>query len=546
MARTTEGRTLQKADGRTEQVAEERTAQKADDETAQQTDGRTARPAAGLLEMRGISIAFPGVQALSGADFTATAGRAHALIGANGAGKSTLMKVLAGAHSHYAGEIRIDGRTANIRSPRDAKAHGIQVVYQEVDTALVPNLSVGENIMMERLVHDMKGRARIRWGEIHRAAQEVLERLEVGIPTRKRAAELSLAEKQMVLIARAMTTDCRFLILDEPTAPLSSAETERLFRLVRLLKSRGTGVIFISHRLPELYEICEDVTIMRDGRVVARGELKDMAQQQIVEHMLGAKWEGQFPRRTGKPGPVVFEAKHISDGKRVKDASLFVRAGEIVGLAGLVGAGKSELCRALFGASGPVAGELVLHGRRIAVGSPHDAVRNGLALVPEERRREGVFVEESVTANLTAATLPRYTRLGAWLSAARERLAAGEIIGRLGVKTPSGAARVANLSGGNQQKVAIGKWLLADAEVYIFDEPTKGVDVGAKRDIYELIAGLAAKGKCVLYASGELPEIMGLTDRVYVMYDGRIVRELDTDRTSEDEIMLYSTGGTGT
>jgi len=503
------------------------------------------RKAEGLLEMRGISIAFPGVQALDGADFTAAAGRAHALIGANGAGKSTLMKVLAGAYGHYTGEIRIDGREAKIRTPRDAKAHGIQVVYQEVDTALVPNLSVGENIMMEKLVHEMKGRHTVRWGELHREAQEVLGRLEVGIPTRKRVAELSLAEKQMVLIARAMTTDCRFLILDEPTAPLSNAETERLFRLVRLLKSRGTGIIFISHRLPELYEICEDITIMRDGRVVARGELKDWTQQQIVERMLGSKWEGQFPRRTNTPGEVVFEAKDIRDGDRVRGASLFIRAGEIVGLAGLVGAGKTELCRALFGATGPVSGEIRLHGRRLAVGSPFDAVRSGLALVPEERRREGVFVEESVTANLTVATLPRYTRLGAWLSAARERLAAGDIIGRLGVKTPSGAARVANLSGGNQQKVAIGKWLLADAEVYMFDEPTKGVDVGAKRDIYELVAELAARGKCVLYASSELPEIMGLTDRVYVMYDGRIVRELETDRTSEDEIMLYSTGGTG-
>ncbi|OUM94229.1 MAG: ABC transporter [Thermobacillus sp. ZCTH02-B1] len=505
-----------------------------------------ARTAEGLLEMRGISIAFPGVQALDGADFTASAGRAHALIGANGAGKSTLMKVLAGAYGHYAGEIRIDGRTVNIRTPGDAKAHGIQVVYQEVDTALVPNLSVGENIMMEKLVHEMKGRHLVRWGEMHRAAEDVLGRLEVRIPTRKRAAELTLAEKQMVLIARAMTTDCRFLILDEPTAPLSRAETERLFRLIRLLKSRGTGIIFISHRLPELYEICEDITVMRDGRVVARGRLPDMTQQQIVEHMLGSKWEGQFPRRSNKPGRVLFEAKDIRDGGKVKGVSLFIRAGEIVGLAGLVGAGKSELCRALFGASGTVAGEMTLNGRRLAIGSPHDAVRSGLALVPEERRREGVFVDETVTANLTVATLSRYTRLGAWLSAAKEREAAGGIISRLGVKTPGGGARVANLSGGNQQKIAIGKWLLADADVYLFDEPTKGVDVGAKRDIYELVAGLAERGKGVLYATGELPEIMGLTDRVYVMYDGRIVRELITARTSEDEIMLYSTGGTGT
>lgn len=501
--------------------------------------------AAGRLEMRNISIAFPGVQALDGADFTAAAGRTHALIGANGAGKSTLMKVLAGAYGHYTGTIRIDGREVRIRTPREAKALGVQVVYQEVDTALVPNLSVGENIMMEQLIHGMKGRHRVKWGELHRAARDVLERLDVHIPTRRLVQELSLAEKQMVLIARAASTACRYLILDEPTAPLSHAETERLFRLVRLLKAQGTGIIFISHRLPELYEICEDITIMRDGRVVAQGELQQMNQQQVIEHMLGAKLEQQFPQRTAAPGAVKFTAENISDGGKVREVSLTIRAGEIVGIAGLVGAGKTELCRALFGASEAVSGRIVLDGRRLIIGSPHDAVKHGLALVPEERRREGVFVGESVTANLTAASLSRYTRWGAWLSAARERLAAAGMIAGLGVKTPDGSAKVANLSGGNQQKIAIGKWLLTDAEVYLFDEPTKGVDVGAKRDIYELIAGLAARGKCVLYASSEIPEIIGLTDRVYVMYDGRIVRELETDRTSEDEIMLYSTGGTG-
>jgi simple sugar transport system ATP-binding protein len=494
--------------------------------------------------MSRISIGFPGVQALSGVDFRAEAGRAHALIGANGAGKSTLMKVLSGAYDHYTGDIRLDGRDVRIRSPKDAKDHGIQIVYQEVDTALVPNLTVGENIMLETLVHEMRGKQLVGWGELHRSAEKVLARLGIdGIATRKLVQELTLAEKQMTLIARAAARECRFLVLDEPTAPLSAAETERLFALVRQLKADGVGVIFISHRLPELYEICEDITIMRDGRVVARDELRNLTQQQVVEQMLGAKLEGQFPTIMRTIGEVRFEAKGVRDGDKVKGVDLTIRAGEIVGVAGLVGAGKTELCRALFGASPTASGELSLGGRRLRVRSPHDAVRLGLALVPEERRREGVFVDESVAANLTAATLSRFTVGGPWIAAGKLRDAARGLIESLGVKTPNEAARVRNLSGGNQQKVAIGKWLLADAEVYIFDEPTKGVDVGAKRDIYDLIAELARRGKCVLYASSEMSEILGLTDRTYVMYDGAVAKQLETRSTNEEELLLYSTGG---
>ncbi|MFD0589609.1 sugar ABC transporter ATP-binding protein [Paenibacillus sp. GCM10027627] len=493
--------------------------------------------------MKGISIAFPGVQALTEVDFHTESGRSHALIGANGAGKSTLMKVLSGAYGHYSGEIWLDGKQVHIRSPRDAKELGIQIVYQEVDIALIPNLSVGENIMMEHTVHGMRGKHIIKWGELHREAKRVLERLRVSVPTGKLVQELTLAEKQMVLIARAVSMQCRFLVLDEPTAPLSRSETEALFALVRLLKAEGVGVIFISHRLPELYEICDDITIMRDGRLVARNEMAELEPHQVVEHMLGAKLEGQFPKRIGAIGGIAFEAKRICDGGKINDVSLFVKKGEIVGLAGLVGAGKTELCRALFGASEFSSGELWLNGSKLRANNPHQAVKGGLALVPEERRKEGIFVEESVAANLSAASLKRYARAFAWLDRGKERVAARGIVDGLGIKTPDEHAKAGNLSGGNQQKIAIGKWLLADAEVYIFDEPTKGVDVGAKRDIYELIAELAGRGKSILYASSELPEMMGITDRVYVMYDGAITHELETARTNEEQLMLYSTGG---
>lgn len=498
----------------------------------------------GLLEMNDISIAFPGVQALSHVDFTAKAGRAHALIGANGAGKSTLMKVLAGAHDHYTGEIRLNGEKINIRSTKAAKEYGIQVVYQEVDTALIPNLSVAENIMLEQAVHGMKGKSLVNWRRVHREAQAVLARMNISIPTRKLAQELTLAEKQMVLIARSITRKCRFLVLDEPTAPLSHSETERLFELVRLLKGEGVGIIFISHRLPELYAICEDITIMRDGKLVHNGEIADTEQHAVVEFMLGAKLDGQFPERKPNIGAIRFEAKGMKEAGKLNNVSLHIRRGEIVGLGGLVGAGKTELCRALFGASEASSGDLLLDGKRLDCRTPHQAVRSGLALVPEERRREGIFVQESVSSNLTAASLRRFAWLGTWLNRRKERAAAVDSIAALGIKAPGPGARAEHLSGGNQQKVAIGKWLLVDAEVYIFDEPTKGVDVGAKRDIYQLVTELAAKGKCVLYASSEFPELLGITDRIYVMYDGKVQKELETARTGEEELLLHSTGGT--
>jgi simple sugar transport system ATP-binding protein len=499
--------------------------------------------AAGQLAMKDISIAFPGVQALSHVDFEAAAGRAHALIGANGAGKSTLMKVLSGAHDHYSGEIFLAGQAVSIRNPKNAKDNGIGIVYQEVDTALIPSLSVGENIMLEQTVHGMKGKHLMNWRKLHREAEAVLSRMKVSISTRRLVQELTLAEKQLVLIARSITRECRFLVLDEPTAPLSRTETQRLFDLVTLLKSEGVGIIFISHRLPELYAICEDITIMRDGKVVLSDRIANVEQHEVVEYMLGTKLDGQFPERSGSIGKIAFEAKGMKDPGKIDDVTLNIRRGEIVGIGGLVGAGKTELCRALFGASESATGERFLDGKLLDCRTPYHAVRSGIALVPEERRREGILVEESVAANLTAASLKQYTRFGLWISRHKEYAAAAERIAALGIKAPGPDTKVNHLSGGNQQKVAIGKWLLVDAEVYIFDEPTKGVDVGAKRDIYELVAELAARGKCVLYASSEFPELMGLTNRIYVMYDGKIAKELLTEQTNEEEILLYSTGG---
>lgn len=496
-----------------------------------------------LLEMKDISIEFPGVKALKNVDFSTVTGRSHALIGANGAGKSTLMKVLSGAYTHYTGEIFYNGEKINIRSPKDSKENGIQIVYQEVDTALIHYLTVAENIMLNDMIDGENKSQTVNWKEMYKKSQEILDSMNVKISSKVLVSELSLAQKQMVLIARAISKECRFLILDEPTAPLSNTETDELFRIVRNLKNKNVGIIFISHRLPELFEICDDITIMRDGEFVAKNEIEKTNTNEVVEYMLGRKMGDQFPSRKINIGEKLFEVKNLSDETMLKDINFYVNEGEIVGIAGLVGAGKTELCKAIFGYTKGVKGEKKLRGKRLQIKRPDEAVKNRIALVPEERRKEGILVEESVGVNLTVSNINRFCNMKTFLNFGKEKENAKELIGSLDIKTPSSETKVKNLSGGNQQKIAIGKWLVTNSDIYMFDEPTKGVDVGAKKDIFKLINNLAEAKKGVIYASCELSEILGITDRVYVMYDGMIVKELITKETNEEEILLYSAGG---
>ncbi|WP_456277017.1 sugar ABC transporter ATP-binding protein [Bacillus sp. AK128] len=495
------------------------------------------------LQMRDISIEFPGVKALDQVIFTADTRSVQALIGANGAGKSTLMKVLSGAYTHYTGEILLDGENIQIKSPKESQQAGIQIVYQEVDTALIPNLTVGENILLNETVHSMGKKVFVNWKRLHQKATQILESMNVHISSKRLVSELTLAEKQMVLIARAISTDCKFLILDEPTAPLSYSETKELFRIISELKEKGVGIIFISHRLPEIFNVCDVITVMRNGRNVSKELIADTTQHKVVEQMLGKSLEEQFPSYETIIGESAFSVKNVSDTDKLEAISLEVRSGEIVGIAGLVGAGKTELCKVLFGHSKMKSGEISIKGKNVKLNSPFDAVKAGIALVPEERRKEGIFVHESVKRNLSISNLSKFTKLLGFVDQKQEALSSIEMITSLGVKTPNESTLVENLSGGNQQKIAIGKWLVADAEVYIFDEPTKGVDVGAKKDIFELMVSLAKRGKAIVYASSELSEILGITSRMYVMYDGKVVKELTTKDTSEEEILYYSTGG---
>ena len=497
------------------------------------------------LEMKDISIEFPGVKALDGVDFSLESGTIHALVGANGAGKSTLMKVLAGVNTHYTGQIYVGGEPVEIRCPKDAKNLGIEIVFQEVDTALIPYLTVAENVMFNTLVNKMGHKQIVHWKEIRQAAETVLKKLNVDVDINKQVSGLTLAQKQMVLIARCVAEKCRFLILDEPTAPLSNSETLELFRVVRELAKENVGVVFISHRLSELYEICESITIMRDGKLVTNLPLsKELEVNTLVEYMLGRSYEDNYIKKKCEIGGPLLEIESLMEKEgKVKNINMTVCKGEIVGVAGLVGAGKTELCKTLFSAYQQAGGTMKLNGKVIKAKGPTQAVKHGLALVPEERRKEGVLITDPVVSNISVAAMEKYT---GWLSVVnkkKEKDDARNMIRGLGIKTPSENQIVALLSGGNQQKVVVGKWLNKDSEVYIFDEPTKGIDVGAKQDMYELIEGLAAKGKGVIYATCEFQEILSICDRIYVMYDGEIIKELNAADTNEKELLYYSTGG---
>ena len=499
------------------------------------------------LETRKVSIEFPGVKALSDVDFEITTGEIRAVVGANGAGKSTLMKVLAGANPNYTGEVLLNGGAVEVRTPSAAKKLGIQIVYQEVDTALVPTLSVAENVMLNDTVMNTKGRPVIHWARMRQSAKEVLARLNItNINVRALVQDLSLAQKQMVLIARAIQSECSFLILDEPTAPLSDTETIELFRLVKHLReTENIGVVFISHRINEIIQICDRYTVMRNGEIVDTTPVTpETTSREIVEKMLGRSFEENFPKEVVPIGEDFFQVQHLSGAEgKVDDVSFHVRKGEIIGIAGLVGAGKSELCKTLFGDYKKTSGEITLNGKTLKIKNPSDAVKERIALVPEERRKEGVLVNEDVSFNLSAACLGKFC-VASFINKAKTDANAKKYVEQLGVKTPSIRQWVRNLSGGNQQKVAVGKWLAADCDIYIFDEPTKGVDVGAKQDIFRLIYDIAKAGNGVIYASCENSELLSITDRIYVLYDGKIMAELATAGTSEDEIMHYAVGGT--
>ncbi|OAB44270.1 sugar ABC transporter ATP-binding protein [Paenibacillus glacialis] len=494
-----------------------------------------------LLEMKGINKDFAGVPALQSVDFTVSGGQIHALLGANGAGKSTLMKILSGAYRPDGGAIVGNGIPYHGSSPADAKASGIHCVYQEVDAALVPQLSVAENVMLDRLASP-ESKVWIRPSQMAAMSEQVLLRLGVEIDVQQRVSDLSLAEKQMVLLARILAQDAKLIIFDEPTAPLSQSESETFFRILHALKTSGVACVFITHRLSEVLSHCDLVTVMRDGRNVYTGSTADTDTNCIIQHMLGRTFTEEFPKVEVPIGEIMLEATGLRRGTKVRSVDVQVRSGEIVVVVGLVGAGKTETARILTGTDDLEAGRILMHGKPLFMKEPADAIQSGIVSIPEERRKEGIFIHESVDHNLSLPILSKLSNLG-FISRKREQTLGSRIVDKLGIKTSSGKQLVQNLSGGNQQKIAIGKWLESDARLFIFDEPTKGVDIGAKSDIFRIIGTLASQGKGILYFTCELTEGIGIGDRIVVLCGGEITKEFKRGEATPEQLLYYASGG---
>jgi len=488
--------------------------------------------------MHGIRKGFPGVQALSGVDLTVYPGEIHALMGENGAGKSTLMKILAGAYRADAGEILLDGEVVTIRSPQDAKRQGINLIYQELN--LAPNLTVAENIFMGG---ELARGGLVDRAEMRRRAGEVLKNLGASFGPEVLAGRLSIAEQQQVEIARALYNRSRVLVMDEPTTALSDRETERLFGLIRRLKDDGIAIIYISHRMAEVYELADRVSVLRDGAYVGSLTRDELSASKLVQMMVGRPLKDFYRHdRTGKRGEVVLEVRGLTDGRKVKSSSLTLHAGEIVGLAGLVGAGRTELARLIFGADPRTGGEVRLMGRPVNIRSPVDAIRAGIGYVPENRKEQGLFLEMTARENITMNVLRDASAAGV-LNFRDLKARTGRAIKDLNVRVASQNTKAVSLSGGNQQKLLVARWLEIGPKVLLLDEPTRGVDVGAKGEIYRLMNELAARGVALLFISSELPEIVGMSDRVLVMREGQIVGEItDPKEITQENIIAYATG----
>lgn len=492
-----------------------------------------------LLQMQAISKAFPGVQALNNVDLTVYAGEILALVGENGAGKSTLMKVLNGVYNADSGSILWDGKPIQIHAPREAQQHGISMIHQEL--ALIPYLDAGKNIYLGREPRLFSGL--IDWRKLYQDAQAELDALGLPINAKVPVRYYSIAQQQMIEVAKALSMNAKLIVMDEPTSSLTDREVETLFAQMRRLRERGVAIIFISHRMDEIFEVCDRVTVLRDGQFVGSEYVAKLTADDIIRMMVGREVGSIYER--GEPAPkgdVVLSVENLSRGDAVKNVSFKLHAGEIVGFAGLVGAGRTELAEAIFGAVPATSGTVTLNGQAIRVSHPSHAIRYGIGLVPEDRKGGGLFLRMSVAANTVMAAL-RDVLVGIFIQHGRARQIAERFIQQLNVRTPSPQQIIGNLSGGNQQKVVIAKWLSVKPRVLILDEPTRGIDVGAKSEIYRLMHNLAAEGVAIMMISSELPEVLGVSDRVLVMHEGRITGEFDPHTATQDMLMEAATGG---
>ncbi|MCR4590317.1 MAG: sugar ABC transporter ATP-binding protein [Lachnospiraceae bacterium] len=484
-----------------------------------------------ILRMKKITKTFPGVKALSEVDFDLKEGEVHALLGENGAGKSTLIKVLGGIYHADSGEIEINDKAVKINSVQDAEANGIAIIHQEL--VLVPYMSVAENIFLGR---ELGAGISVNLRQQEKEAQEVLDKLGMDIDARSLVKDLSIAKQQMVEITKAVATNSKILVMDEPTSSISEKEVENLFNIMRDLTSHGVGIIYISHKMSELDEICDRVTVMRDGEYVGTKVVKETSRDDLIAMMVGRQLTSYYERDFIEPGEEVLRVENITDNKRVFNVSFNLKKGEIVGFAGLVGAGRSETMQAIFGLTKGVTGNVYINGKKVDINSPIDAMDNGLVMVPESRKEQGLFLIQDVQYNTTIEILDQFIK-NFRVDHSKESEVTQKYIDMMSTKTPSQQQTIGNLSGGNQQKVLIGRWLATEPQILILDEPTRGIDVGAKAEIYAIMNSLIKQGVSIIMISSEMPEIINMSDRVYVMAEGTIKGCIDHEEISQEAIM---------
>lgn len=488
-----------------------------------------------IVSMTDICKNFPGVKALDHVNFELRSGEVMALIGENGAGKSTLMKILSGVYTKDSGTVEINGKVYEDLNPKKAQQLGVAIIHQELN--MCKHLSVAENIYLGR---ELRGRFCIDNRTMEAEAQKILDELGIDIKPWESVGNLPVSKQQMVEIAKALSINAKILIMDEPTSALTSKEIDELFRIIRKLKREGHGIVYISHRLEEFQHIVDRVTIMRDGQYIMSGDFKDLTMDSMIAYMVGREIKEKFPRIQCEKGKKVFEVRNLNAGRMVRNVNFSVYEGEIVGFAGLMGAGRTETTRAIFGVDSKESGEIYVDGKEIKINCPLDAIRNGVVLAPEDRKKDGLCTKLSIRQNMALPNLDLIGKHGIVNSVKEDELCE-KIVKDLQIKTPNVEIDSGNLSGGNQQKVVVGKWLARNSRVVIFDEPTRGIDVGAKVEIYNLMNQLKQQGIAVMFVSSEMPEVMGLADRIIVMCDGRITGEITAAEATQDNILKLAT-----
>ncbi|OBY76601.1 D-xylose ABC transporter ATP-binding protein [Paenibacillus sp. KS1] len=490
------------------------------------------------IQMKGIHKAFGSNQVLSGVDFDLREGEVHALMGENGAGKSTLMNILTGLHARDKGTILIDGKETYFANPKEAERQGIAFIHQELN--IWPDMTVVDNLFIGKEMSSTWGLLKSK--EMKALAIEQFKRLSVDIPLNIEAGQCSVGQQQMIEIAKALLTDTKVIIMDEPTSALTEREIQKLFEVIQSLKKEGVSIVYISHRMEEIFEICDRITVMRDGRTVDTKAIPETNFDEVVKKMVGRELTERYPARNPSPGEVVLEVEHATRKGSFEDVNFSVRQGEIVGFSGLMGSGRTEIMRALFGLDRLDQGEVRMFGKKVEIRKPVDAVNHGIGFITEDRKDEGLVLDFSVRDNMVLPSISGFTKKGI-ISTQSEKLFVDALIKRLQIKTHSAETAAGNLSGGNQQKVVIAKWIGIGLKLLILDEPTRGVDVGAKREIYQLMNELTGHGVAIIMVSSELPEVLGMSDRIVVVHEGRITGELNKAEATQEKIMTLATGG---